>query len=222
VKARQTKLTLKLRDASVICLIGLDGTGKTSHAFQLIEAFKKQGKKCKYVWFGTPYLLSFPFMVFFRKLGYTKVIKVKNNTLYSEHQYYRSKPISFIWPWLQFIDLSIFVLLNVWLPIKFGYTVICDRFINDNLVSTMVDVDDELLWQKLSGRVTLNLKPKNTFGFLLDIEETVAFQRKDDIPDISYLKVRRQKYLALANQSKFKIVNASLSFNAVQKDLNSY
>lgn len=208
-----------LQRAKTICLIGIDGSGKTIHARKIISHLQKSGEKCRYVWFGTPYFFSYPFMVICRMLGLTETHRLPNEVTCSEHQYHRNGPIALIWPWVQFLDLAIFVTLRVYIWLWQGFTVVCDRFIYDALVELMADTGDERLHEKLVGRLILKLKPKLNMVFLLDVDETVAFRRKLDLPNLSYLVRRRRNYYLIANHLHIPIINAERPFYLVHKEI---
>ena len=74
-----------------------------------------------------------------------------------------------------------------------GLTVICDRFTPDNLVELMADIRDEKLHKKLVGHIMLRLVPHSSEVFFLDVGESYASQRKNDLPNIDYLVLRKQK-----------------------------
>jgi thymidylate kinase len=203
----------------VICLIGIDGSGKTTHARKIISHLQQSGDKCRYVWFGTPYFLSYPFVVICRVLGLTEIHRLPNKVICSEHQYYRNKPVALIWPWVQFLDLAFFVFLRVYGPLKIGFTVVCDRFTHDSLVELMVDVRDEKLDEKLVGQLMLKLKPESSKVFLLDVNESFAFRRKLDLPNLNYLVQRKRKYYSIANHLHIPIIDAERPLLVVHKEI---
>jgi len=197
----------------------MDGTGKTTHALQTINYLQKAGYKCKYVWFGSPYLLSYPFMVICRLLGYTKTHRLGNGLVISEHLYYKNKVISRVWSWVRFLDIFISVNVRVKLPLLFGFTVVCDRFVPDSLVELMTDIGDTKLLGTTVGKLISELIPKSSKSVLLDVEEKTAWQRKTDIPALDYLTRRRSSYRTVAEDLRIPTVNAEAPFEVVQRDL---
>jgi thymidylate kinase len=205
--------------SKLICLIGMDGSGKTTHAYRLIAHLQESGVKCKYVWFGTAYFLSYPFMIICHVLGLTKTHALANGQTASEHQYYKNKLVSKVWPWIQFIDLSLLLNLRVTLPLRRGYTVVCDRFVPDIMVELMTDLNDSKLYKKLTGRLILRLIPQHSLLILLNVNESVAWQRKDDIPELKYLILRKKAYKVISDYLKTSIVNAEGPITSVQERL---
>jgi thymidylate kinase len=200
-------------------LIGIDGTGKTTHALGIIDYLQKSGYKCKYVWFGSPYFFSFPFMVICRLLGYTKTHYLANGTVVSEHQYYKNKSLSRLWPWVQFIDILISVDMRVKVPLLFGFAVVCDRFVPDTLVELMTDVKDVGLHERLVGRLIIKSMPKSSRLMLLDVNEKTALRRKNDVLGLGYLTRRRNEYLLISRDLRIPIVNGEAPLGDVKRNL---
>jgi thymidylate kinase len=198
----------------LICLVGLDGSGKTTHALQLLSTLQKSGIRCEYVWFGAPYLLSYPFMVLCRLLGFTKTT---SKFVSPEHQYYKNKSLAILWPWVQYLDLTIMVLVKVYVPLWRGHAVICDRFVYDTLVELMSDTNDSRLHHKLIGRLIIKLVPRLSNVFLLDIAEVTALKRKQDIPNLEFLISRRIKYTEIARELSIPVVDATMPTGHVSR-----
>jgi dTMP kinase len=59
------------------------------------------------------------------------------------------------------------------------------------------------------GKVALNLLPKPDLVFLVNLPEEVAYQRKDDIPSVDYLKKKRAVYLRMEKKYKMTIIDGS-------------
>ena len=210
------------RRTNLICIIGVDGTGKTAHAVQLMDDLKREGYKCKYVWFGSPYLLSYPFMVLARFLGLTKMHYLPNNQTYSEHLYFKNKPVALMWKWIQFVDICTLSLLEVLLPTWAGYTVICDRYVYDAVVGLMDDLKDYRFFERIIGRAIFRLKPKSSLVFLLNVNDNTAFGRKGDIPDLQYVTRRKKSFKLIAKQENIPIIDANQSFATVQTQLAGF
>lgn len=205
---------------SAICLIGIDGSGKTTHALRIVSDLQQSGAKSRYVWFGTPYFLSYPFMVICRVLGLTETHHLQNGMTVSEHRYYLNKPVALIFPWIQFLDLSVFVFSRVYLAVFLGFTVVCDRFVYDILSELMADVNDDTLDRRIIGRLILGLKPRHASVFLLDVDEVTALRRRPDVPNLRYLTKRRNNLRLIAEHVNIQVINANQPSLVVQKQLN--
>jgi thymidylate kinase len=203
----------------LICFSGIDGSGKTVHALRTLQDLNKSDRKWRYLWFGTPYFISFPFMALCRFLNLTSRYQVTDKLIVSEHQYYRNKTIALLWPWIQFVDLLTYTFFEVWLPIWAKTSIVCDRFVHDTLIDVMADVDDELLPKKPVGKLILRLRPKNTITFFLDVNVKDAYQRRPDVPNLRYLTRRMNLHNAIRAilNEEVTVVNADQPFIRVQE-----
>jgi thymidylate kinase len=204
----------------MICLIGIDGSGKTTHARELIDNLHKSGIKCKYVWFGTAYFFAYPFMIASRMLGFTTTHQTKSGLIVSEHKYYENKAISGIWPWVQFLDAMIFVNLLVKPLLWRGFTVVCDRFIPDIVVDLMVDTNDRELHKSLVGQLMFRLMPRSLLLVNIDVNEKTVQRRKNDVLGLGYLRRKRNGYQIISHYLEVPTVSAEAPFVFVQQHLD--
>jgi thymidylate kinase len=203
----------------MVCLVGLDGSGKTAHSIALIDHLRKARIKCRCIWFGNAYFLSFPFMIVCRMLGLTTIYRIENRVTVSEHKYYKNKAISKIWPYVQFVDVMIFVNFRVKMLLWRGFTIVCDRFVPDIIVELMTDVNDTGLYKKRIGRLMFRLMPHGSLLVTLDVNEETARRRKSDIPRLGYLSQRRNNYRLISSYLEIPLVNAEERFEFVQQNL---
>jgi thymidylate kinase len=205
----------------MVCFSGIDGSGKTAHAKETVSELQRSGRKCRYLWFGTPYFLSYPFMAFCRFLNLTRRHYLSDGISVSEHQYYRNRVVAWLWPWIQYLDLSLFVLLRVYVPLWRDFAVVCDRFVHDTLVEIMADVNDNALFEKFVGGLILNLTPRYAKVFFLDIDEHRAFERRNDVPNLGYLTRRRNCYnlIGIHKNMNISIINGKRSFDQVHQEV---
>jgi dTMP kinase len=206
-----------------VCFIGIDGSGKTSHAKTLVKSLKRKGIKCKYVWGRwTPFLLK-PFEILLKKF-YLKSKKIDCNN-YDE--YVREKrriignyKLALIWEYLVLLDYCIQVLLKVRLPLLLGKTIICDRYIYDTLVDLTIDFDfsGEEAGEIFTSRF-LSLFPKPSLILLLDVPEAVACKRKGDLGLMNYLVDRRKTYLEVSQVLQAVVLDNSKNFFEIQETI---
>lgn len=207
--------------ARAVCIVGGDGTGKTAHAKKLVTDLQHKGKKCSYTWFGQPYVLAYPFMYLCNRLGYTKNHHLPHNGVCQEHQYFRNRAIAFVWPWLQLFDLAVLVFSRVRVPVWRGVTVVCDRFVYDTLAELMADNQDPKLHKRIVGKAILGLKPRSAVVVRLNVFSQTAFERRNDVPDERFLKIRRNNYETLSRDLKLQTVNAERPFEQVHQDITN-
>lgn len=204
----------------IVCFIGIDGSGKTAHARELLSEIEKSGRKCKYVWFREPFFFSFPFICVCRVLRFSKIIRSANNYTYTQREY-KTRPISIVWPWIRFVDLVIWMVGSVCIPAIFGFHVICDRFVHDILIDTIFDIGNAELPRTRIGQLMMKTVPQPSLIVLLDIDEQIAFKRKRDIPNVEYLVTRRKLYNLLASHLAIRTVNTDRPFPVVHKEVQA-
>ena len=89
------------------------------------------------------------------------------------HEFYRSKMVSTIFPWLQFIDFKIFNLLKIKNNLKSNKIIIMDRYGLDTLVDLMVDTKRYNLYEEAIGKYFINMLPDGINIIILDVNENV-------------------------------------------------
>lgn len=183
--------------STLICFIGIDGSGKTTQAKALCESLARAGIKTRYVWTRFEPKLIKPLVavakgLFFRGKDvfrdYADYVKTKRNLskntiLLTSYQY------------LLLFDYFFQIFLRVRLPLMQGKVIVCDRYIYDTIADLAADYDysGEEIQKALQSY--LRLFPKPDLVFLLDLPEELAYQRKGDVPSMDYLAQRRKIYL---------------------------
>lgn len=202
----------------VICIIGVDGVGKTTHAQRLLSSLENDGVCCKYSWFRFYHFGSIFLLAYCRLVGLT-IYEMHGDERIGRHEFYRSKLISFLYPWILFIDMIPMYIAKIFLPMRFGYTVVCDRFIYDTFVDLMIDLKDDEIQERFVGKLFLRLIPKNTKVILLDLNESIIRNRRRDLVNDHSLEIRREMYLMMANKFKVPIVNNAKEIKEVEKEI---
>jgi thymidylate kinase len=189
--------------AFFICITGIDGAGKTTLSRKVAERLNPIMPDVRYV-----YNRYIPFLV--RPLlflgNYTFLRKkdiFENYAEYSQQKRIASKKhpvLASLYQTLVLCDYALQIFFKVTVPMLSGSTIVCDRYIYDTVITDFsVDFnysDEEAvaLIQKISRYFS-----RPDLVFLLDVPETVAYARKDDVPSIAYLKDRRKTYLHAAD-----------------------
>ncbi len=194
-----------------ICFIGTDGSGKTTQAKKLAEALENRGIKAKYLWNGFEPLLSKPLIAMARKLFLGKKDMVADYTDYldARMKLSRNNFLFGIYYCLVLIDYFLQSLWKIRLPLARKGVLICDRYIYD--VAAFLAFDKNYSGDQAirTLRHYLYLLPKPNLTFLIDLPEEVAFERKDDIPSLSYLSEYRRIYLSMTKVQEVIIVDGT-------------
>ncbi|MCD6099205.1 MAG: hypothetical protein J7K33_01330 [Candidatus Marinimicrobia bacterium] len=188
----------------VICLIGPDGTGKTTQAKLLFERLQQEGVKCTYKWMRFNHLFSLPILAIAKIAGLSETVETKNGLKVGYHYFYKSKIISILYKVTMYLDTLIAYLIKVQIPKTiFKKTVICDRFIYDTIVDIIISTRDYNFLKSRLGRRFLSLIPKDSAVILLITNEEILRKRREDIALDKYLRDRISLYLTL--KEKFDI-----------------
>lgn len=200
----------------LICIIGVDGVGKTTHAQKLTNRLKNEGVRCRYTWFRFYHFLSLLLLAYCRLVGLT-VYKTKNGQKIGYHEFYRSKMVSFLYPWVRFIDILPLYFAKIFLPLCLKYTIICDRFIYDTLADLMIDLNDFHIYSKIIGKLYTRLIPKNTKAIVLDLDESIIRERRGDLVGDKSLELRRRAYHRIAEVFELSIVENKSEIEVAQE-----
>lgn len=203
----------------MICLFGVDGVGKTTHAEKILKKYKDNNYIVKYRWFRFHHFISMLILAYGRLFGLT-IYENIDGELIGRHEFYRSKVISFLYPWFLFIDTIPHFFFKIYLPLRSGEIVICDRFVYDTLVDIMVDIENFNLYNKLVGRLFIRLIPKKSKFILIDLDEDLIRSRRKDLINEPSLTLRRKLYQNIAEKFGIPIVNNDSNIEETQKKIN--
>lgn len=190
-----------------ICITGIDGVGKTTHANMILEHMRNKDVKCEYKWLRFHHLLSLPLLAFCRLAGYTRVSTLGGTQKCSYHEFYRSKVISAIYPWLLLVDTVLNTTLKVYSPMFFGTSIVCDRFIYDTLIDVAVATNDPEIYNKIVGKLFLNLIPKKARFIMLSLDKWTVLSRREELINDLTFDERYALYQAFADEFGIKVVD---------------
>lgn len=183
-----------------ICITGIDGVGKTTHVNLILEHLRKKGIKCQYKWLRFHHLFSLPLLAFCRVAGYTRVSTLGGSQKCSYHEFYKSRLISTIYPWILFLDTLLFTIIKVYIPMFFGTSIVCDRFVYDTLIDVAVATKVHEIYRKPVGKLFLKLIPKNAHFVMLDLDKSTIFLRRPELKDDLTFDERYALYESLSSQ----------------------
>jgi len=203
----------------IFIFLGIDGSGKTSHALSVMQYLKSQGKKVKYVWLRRFAFISLPFLAFSRVIGTTKVYKFHDGRHWlSDYHFYKYNLLKLIWPLLQYIDSFFYTILFIYLALYIDKNlfIIVDRGMIDVLVDVLADTRS-LRFLNILEKIFVRSLPSNSSIMVFDVSEAIAMERKKDIINIEYLKIRRKIYMLLAKRNNWPIIHTHKDFTFTNK-----
>jgi len=207
-----------------ICLIGIDGSGKTTHLTALLQEFRQNDLRCKYINLRGEYFrfLSLPTLFFFRLIGREKKFVFGDRVYFSRHPMLgpKSSLLTQLWSLLFLLDLLVLALLRGYFSVR-PDIILCDRCVIDALVDLMVALGKLDLYRGHTARPFLRiLTPEITL--LLDVDETQALMRGRDKLDLDYLKLRRPLYLRIASELRLFTIYSGKDFLSVHREITRY
>ncbi len=205
-----------------ICFIGIDGSGKTSLARELVESTPRLGIKSKYVRcrFESFKLLRIFIEIVKILLAISGKKRMDNSPegTTDRRQLLANPLLSKVYENLVLLDYFWQILLKVRLQLAFGINIICDRYVYDTVVDLAVDFGStESQIQKMLGKF-LHLAPKPDLVFLVDLPTEIAYQRnlpKSDGLRMDYISERRDVYLTLGKRQEITVLNGAQSLEGL-------
>lgn len=193
---------MKRKNGLLICFTGIDGSGKTTVAEKVTKYLKEKDLPVVYVYGRLKLFLTKPLMLIGNKLFLRNYNITENYDEYSGKKkklFSTHKVLLKVYLYVLLLDYLLQILIKIKIPLLLGKVVICDRYIYDTVVTDIaVDMNySEKQVLSLLDKCFL-LLPKPRVTFLVDVNEDVAYSRKNDVPDERYLKDRRSFYLEVA------------------------
>jgi thymidylate kinase len=207
----------------IIYLLGIDGSGKTTLAKRIVKD-NEDKHKFKYM-----YLQYFPFILKPIKLLAKKTLLKGTHEFKNYYEYHKKKKefsnkrrrltrlYSYIW-YLDYYLQIIPKLIQIKANKETVYVV--DRYYLDSIINLacLLDMDKDQILK--DSRRFEKLLPRADLHFYLELDEEIAFKRKNDIQSPQYLRERKEKYLCIADEYQFVSIDASKKLDSVYSDLS--
>ena len=202
----------------MVCLIGLDGSGKTRHALTLQKVLKRKGFQCALVTPRSALIKHMPSLIR-RWIDQHGHLSPRNLTAFSNKRpsllhHLKAFPLNLVLS-LCYIGYGLatyLVCIKPYLREK-RTIVILDRYFYDSFYN---------LWGHLSVYLIKAL-PSPDLVFVLDIPASQAFKRMHSVEDKSipyeYYEQLRQWYIFLGTQRNFLLVDTSDDFETANSKM---
>lgn len=206
----------------LICIIGIDGSGKTTQARQLVRTLSDRGISCKYRYGRIIPLLPRPFMYLGKKVFLKNSDSFKDFRAHSvkKRRLFSNSGISRIYQGVFLLDYLIQAIMKIRIPLLFGNNIVSDRYVYDTVITDLA-VDLGYSEEKIGSliRQLLLMLPKPDITFYIDTPEQIAMSRKTDVPSVDYLIERRSRYSQVANSWGMEIVDGAESIDEVRNSI---
>lgn len=193
----------------MVCLSGVDGSGKSIHARMVMGFLEERGYRPTYAWLRFQHLVSLPLLVYCR-LRHLSGAYEADGQRYGWWAFERSWFARTIVPWFLLFDMLLFTAWKVWLPMLVGRTVVCDRLALDTLVDIMMGTKDMMLHRQPVGRLLLRLLHPQGVVRVLDADPETIVARRPELAHDQGLAPRRDLYLLLARDLNIPVIDTSL------------
>ena len=205
----------------LICIIGPDGTGKTTQAKLLIEKLREIGYEYEYRWMRFHHFISLPVLALARLMRLTEIQILPDGRKIGYHHFHKSKLISTLYPITLYLDMLLAMIFKIYIPLKVQRKrIVCDRFIYDTLVDLIVDLGNvEFINSRIAKRF-LKLIPKGCLAILLIAPYEKIKERREDLKFDRYLKRRIETYIELKKRfPEIVVIDASLDIENVHRQM---
>lgn len=185
------------------CIVGMDGSGKTTLTRNIVAALRDRGVPAEYVYGRFQPVLMRPIMAMVggvllrgrRGSGNYAAYAVRRRRLFANPVLYALYQASLA------VDYLLQVAWRIRIPLWRGRRLICDRYYLDTVVADIaIDTkrpDHTANWLLALYR---HLLPRPDMILMTDVPANVAVARKDDIPSLEYAEELRALYLHAARQ----------------------
>lgn len=187
----------------LVCITGIDGTGKSTLARNTVAALAGRGVPATYIYGRTYPVLSRALMAAGRLLMLRGKDQWRDYGTYhtSKKQTMRNPLLAGCYTATILIDYYIQIWLKLLPHLFSNRTVVSDRYVYDTVISDLaVHLNYSVEQATAVVERALRLVPLPALTVLITIPAEVAFARKDDVPHIDYLTERQQFYVALKDR----------------------
>ena len=204
---------------TLITITGIDGAGKSTLAKNVRDELQVRGYDAVYAYGRFLPLLSYPVMEFGRR---TVLSDSDIESNYSVHQskkadLFDTSLLRRAYEILVMADYAPQLFARVLLPLYKHDYVVCDRYFYDTLLTDLSGDVISTPQQAIDRyRCYSRLVPSPDFEFYVCIAPEIAMERKDDIPDIEYLRDRKSFYDSFAEANDMTILDGTNTKNTLR------
>ena len=187
----------------------------------LARVFQKKDHKVRYVYCQYFAKLLYPIKYLAKLTVMRNTNEFKNYNEYNRTKQQTSQRHPFfagIYTFVWLLDYMIQVFFKISLNLFLGRRLIIDRYIFDIAVNLSLTAGKDVGYSKKLIDWFLKFSPNPDRVLFIDLPESIALKRKNDIQDIAYLKERRQRYLWLAKTYGFTVLDGTRSKDKILDD----
>jgi len=204
--------TNKKNNFRIINIIGVDGAGKTTLARNLAGELRRTNKHVRYRYCQYFAKLLYPVKLLAKFSVMRRTDEFRNYAAYNTTKKATSRRyprLAGLYTFVWLFDYLLQVIFKITIPTLLGRRLIIDRYIFDIAVNLSLTTGREVEFAAGLVRHFFRFAVQPDRVIFIDLPEDIAFQRKGDIPDIEYLRERRERYLWLAKEYGFDIIDGA-------------
>jgi len=214
----------------VIAFFGPDGAGKSTQADLIVGYLNSKGLKVKKAWVRSTHTFAFLLWNLFVKLKLYRAesglpIRMSSRFAVSylnERTYGMVSPITMtppllsnslsrnIWSIIEIISLLPVIMIQMYVPLLFGYTIVAERYVVDSIASIAYFIDNPSFAKSRLAKFLLTFIPKRTLFVFVDADYKTIKERRGQLAGSSeYTVFHRKIYMELAGVVKAVYLNTS-------------
>ena len=206
----------------IISFMGIDGSGKTTNAKWLVNWLREHGFKATYIW-NRPYSRLAQIMSTFLMFIFPKKKKHMDSTSDSEVKeiFLKSGILTAIYKNVILLDFILSLYLRFFPSFILRKNAVFDRYIYDVVLDLSISLKYSAAQIRELVKTVSRAVPKPQLAFFLDVPESVAIARKQDIHSLDSLRIRRELYKIISSECNMIVIDGSKSLEEIQKEISS-
>ncbi len=201
------RLGLRPRPASLLCLCGIDGSGKSTQASALRCVLAECELPARAVWMRGGYGPLSELLKRAVRRASAQVPGSGDET--AKTSIYRAGRARWLWVWWVTLEQIVQGLTRVRVPLWLGRSVVTERYVPDTLVDLAERLGDPDFADRPPARLMRALTPRPRLVLVLDLPGSAAFARKSDAWAPEILEARRALYLrAVQGRAEVAVLDA--------------
>jgi len=203
---------------SLICIVGVDGSGKTTLTDWLVDELALNNVKSLQVWSRFRNYLSKPLLAATRLTGHNHYKKI-DNVLFGFHDFEKLMGYRELFAVLQSIDVNIGAYFHIHRKKSNADVIICERGPWDTLVDVASDTGMDWLPSSKLGKMYGLMMPKDTKVFWVDrMYDNIITTRKELKNDYKLCK-RIELYKHLADIKGWDVIDNNDTLDAAKQQI---
>jgi len=221
VYGTRRRVGIRSQPGALYAISGVDGSGKTTQARALHDAFEQCGVRTECVWSrpGSSPLVAGALRVARRMRRHPEAVEDRARREAERARRFRQPWARALWPWIVGADLSLAVLVRIWPRLWLGRVVVADRYVLDALADLAARLDDPGVWAHPAVRLARWLAPRPRETFLLDLDPETALARKGGDEWLPLLRAQSEAYRRLAGEPGVCRVDADRPWEDVSDEI---